>query len=321
MGSARKPNRRQRAPFRVLVALLWASSLSGHGSAPAGQTSQGKPKAETALPIQTFEGTGVIEELHPKEQTITIAHRAIGSYMPAMTMPFKVRPPAELSGLALGDRVSFRLRVSSTESWLDRIRKLHAERGPRPAGIIATPAASRTPAHTTAGADHSLLDFPFTNELGQPVRLRDFRGQALAVTFFFTRCPLPEFCPRLSKNFEEASARLEAMRDGPTNWHFLSVSFDPGFDTPAVLRAYARQYHYDPRHWSFLTGPADKIHELAAESDVTYQGTNGVLTHNFRTLVVDARGHLQMVFPMGGDLSEPLVSEVLKAAAAGGRQR
>jgi protein SCO1 len=160
-----------------------------------------------------------------------------------------------------------------------------------------------------------LLDYKFTNELGQAVSISDFHGQALAITFFFTRCPMPEFCPRLSKNFQEASRKLSASDAGFTNWHFLSITFDPVVDTPAVLQAYAERYEYDPRHWSFLTGPEDKIREFARLSGVKADPDNGLINHNFRTLIIDATNHLQMVFPMGGDLSEAIVTEMRKAGA------
>jgi protein SCO1 len=161
---------------------------------------------------------------------------------------------------------------------------------------------------------HPLLDYKFTNELGQRVSLSDFRGQALAITFFFTRCPIPDYCPRLSKNFQEASTRLGLIAAGPTNWHFLSVSFDTQFDSPRVLKAYGEMYDYDPAHWSFLTGSAESVGELARLSDVNFERAAGSFNHNFRTLIIDAAGHLQMVFPTGGDLSSAIVDEILKAA-------
>lgn len=164
---------------------------------------------------------------------------------------------------------------------------------------------------------HPLMDYPFTNQLGQAVTLSSFRGQALAITFFFTRCPIPEYCPRLSKNFEEASAKLAAMPNTLTNWHFLSVTIDPKFDTPATLRNYAKRYRHDPRHWSFLTGSMEKISELAKESGVKFTPDGGLLDHNFRTLIINTRGQLQMSFPIGGDISDGIVAEMLKAATAG----
>src|SRR5439155_11262393 len=166
----------------------------------------------------------------------------------------------------------------------------------------------------TAPAHHPLLDFKFTNELGQAVSLSQFKGQALAITFFFTRCPIPDFCPRLSKNFQEASKKLAALTNAPANWHFVSVSFDPEFDSPAVLLAYARRYHYDPKHWNFLTGPKDKIAELARLSEVAVEPDGAFFNHSFRTLIIDANGDLQMSFPIGGNLSEAVVAEILNAA-------
>jgi protein SCO1/2 len=161
-----------------------------------------------------------------------------------------------------------------------------------------------------------LFFYKFTNELEQAVSLSDFHGQALAVTFFFTRCPFPNFCPRLSKNFQEASQILAADKTIPTNWHFLSVSFDPDFDTPAVLRAYGERYNYDAGHWSFLTGPPDKVTELARLSGVKADPESSLFNHNFRTLIIDATGKLQMVFPMGGNLSDSIAEEIRKAVVS-----
>lgn len=107
------------------------------------------------------------------------------------------------------------------------------------------------------------------------------------------------------------------MAQAPTNLHFLSVSFDPTFDTPGILKAYGEKYQYDPAHWSFLTGPKDKIAELARLSNVEFESDSGLFNHNFRTMIIDASGRLVMVFPIGGDLSDEIASELLKAASAG----
>jgi protein SCO1/2 len=257
----------------------------------------------------------VVKELKADGRTVIIAHEAIAHYMEAMTMPFKVKAPGELAGLETGDRIRFCLRVTGTESWIDGISKT----GRAPAEDSESAASAPAAAGRATKARHPLLDYPFTNELGQAVKLGDFRGQALAITFFFTRCPIPDYCPRLSKNFEEASQKLMAMPAAPTNWHFLSVSFDTDSDTPSVLKAYGERYHYDPKHWSFLTGPREQIGELAKLSDVKFELQNGFFNHNFRTLVIDPAGHLQMVFPTGGNLSDDIVAEILKAATVPNR--
>ena len=294
-----------------------------HGKDPGAQANG------PATNLRQFVAQGIVRELKSADQTVVIEHQAISNYMAAMTMPFKVREPKELAGLQRGDEISFRLLVTQDESWIDQITRT-GERtltpDPSPIGVPLSHRMGegsgvrvRGWERATGPSRHPLLDYEFTNELGQAISLSQFRGQALAITFFFTRCPIPDFCPRLSKNFEEAVQKLRAMPEAPTNWHFLSVSFDSEFDTPAVLRAYAEGYHYDPRRWSFLTGPADKITELARLSDVTVERQGDFFNHNFRTLIIDATGQLQMSFPIGGNLSDAIVGEMLKAAAVTNR--
>jgi protein SCO1/2 len=267
--------------------------------------------AQTAAGItaRTFMARGVILEIKPDKTQVVIRHEAIADYMDAMTMPFPVKNPGDLDGLQRGDQVEFQLHVAETESWVDHFVKV----GKVSLGNDKTSKAPVQP--SPAPSDKSLLDYKFTNELGQAVSFNDFRGQALAITFFYTRCPLPDFCPRLSRNFEEASQKLEAMPNAPANWHFISVSFDPAFDTPEMLRHYGQSYGYDPTHWSFFTGPSDKIAALAHGAGIQYEADDGTINHNFRTLIVDTQGHLQMVFPTSGDLSDQIVSEIIKAAA------
>ena len=258
---------------------------------------------------RSFSARGVILEVKSDRAQVVIQHEAIGGYMAAMTMPFKVKDPAQLAELKRGDQVTFVLHVAADESWADHFQKTRAVVLPE---IKTDPQPAET---STPRPDKSLLDYKFTNELGQSVSFNDFRGQAVAITFFYTRCPLPDYCPRLSKNFKEASQKLEAMTNAPTNWHFISVSFDPQSDTPEMLKSYGLSYGYDPAHWSFFTGPQDKVAALARGAGVKYETDGGTINHNFRTLIIDPEGRLQMVFPVSGDLSDQIVSEILKATA------
>lgn len=267
----------------------------------------------TALPAtvetnaRVFAAKGVVRELDPAAQTVTISHEAVSNFMGAMTMPFKVRDAAAMANLHPGDEVTFRLHVTQTDSWVDQITRIGT--------VSLSESKLRPPEPPPVHGRNPLWYYQFTNELGQAVSLSDFHGQALAITFIYTRCPLPNYCPRLSRNFQEASQKLDSLPGAPTNWHFLSFSFDPQFDTPEVLKAYGQSYHYDPKHWSFLTGPPDKIAQLAQQSGVRYESDNGLINHNFRTLIVDDHGHLQTVFPMSGDFSDSIVAEILKATA------
>jgi len=284
----------------LVIALLGFAVFLAPNAKSAGSMGTGESS------VRVFAAQGVVREFSSGDHTVTISHEAVSNYMDAMTMPFKVKDLKELAGLHPGDQVTFRLHVTATESWVDQIIRI----GAVPVSESKPPAAEPQP----VSGRNPLWYYKFTNELGQAVSLSDFHGQALAVTFIYTRCPLPDYCPRLSRNFQEASQKLDSLAGAPTNWHFLSVSFDAQFDTPAVLQAYGKSYQYDPAHWSFLTGPQDKIAELARLSGVHYESDDGLINHNFRTLIVDGNGHLQTVFPISGDFSDSIVAEMIKAA-------
>jgi protein SCO1 len=255
-----------------------------------------------------FQARGIVRGLDFNEKIVSIQHEAISNFMAAMTMPFTVKSTNELAGLSVGDKISFELHVTETESWIDGISKIGT----------ASPDKNQSPTNQQiSGTQKNPLWYcKFTNELGQAVSLNDFHGQALAVTFIYTRCPLPNACRRLSKNFQEAEQKLEAMPSAPTNWHFISFTFDPDYDTPDVLKNYGKLYNYNPAHWSFLTGSPEKIAELTRLSDLKVEFDDGLIKHNFRTFVVDATGHLQTVFPISGDFSDSIVAEMLKGVAA-----
>jgi protein SCO1 len=281
----------------------------------------GKRPAEAGA-VKTFPVRGVVKEL--RATSVIVAHDEIPGYMDAMTMPFNVKDSNAIAALKPGDNISFRLVVTEDKSWIENIVRASgssaraasagADKSVRVTSIGPTQNVSDPVVPPAAKTNtHPLRSYKFTNELGQAVALNDFKGTALAITFFFTRCPIPEFCPRLSKNFQQAQAQLKTMAGAPTNWHLLSVTIDPENDTPAALKNYGARYDYDPAHWSFLTGPKDKLTEFAKLSDVSFNWEGNFLNHNFRTLIIDPRGGLQMVFPIGGDISTSIVEELLKA--------
>lgn len=263
---------------------------------------------------QSYAVKGVVRELKPDGRTVTIRHEEIPGYMEAMTMPFHVRETNELHGIAAGDVVSFRLNVSDDASWIDQVKRT----GNSSASEVPKPAAAASSVSTNqpgAFGWENIPEFALTNEFGHPVRLRDLKGRAVAMTFFFTRCPLPEYCPRLSKNFQGVQAKFKAMSGGPTNFILLSVSFDPR-DTPEVLRAYGRAYGYDSNHWSFITGRPEHIQELASGFGVNAKLEGGTYDHGFSTAIFDATGKLQNMWPIGGDLTDQIVGDLVKGAAA-----
>ena len=261
---------------------------------------------------RTFLVRGVLKEIKPGGTNVVIQHETIPGFMEAMTMPFHVRKASETAGLKIGDWISFRLVVTTDRSWIEQVTAVAV-----PPGVTNQSASAFPPVAPSVRAPQK--EFVFTNELGQSVDLRQLQGQALAITFFFTRCPIPEYCPRLSKNFAEASQLLTHLPDAPTNWQFLSVTFDPAFDTPAVLKSYGERYHYDPRHWHFLTGSRERIEDFAGMFGLRFERDGALFNHDFRTIVINATGRVDMIYPVGGNLSSNLVTDILKAAAAGAK--
>jgi protein SCO1/2 len=138
-------------------------------------------------------------------------------------------------------------------------------------------------------------DDPLEDQTGTARRLSDWRGQALAVTFVYTRCPLPDFCPLMDRRFGELQRAIAADAQLRDRAHLASVSFDPGHDTPAVIQQHARVRGADPQTWSYLTGPPAAIDRFTSRfgvSAITDKDTPQTITHNLRTAVIDRKGRL-----------------------------
>ena len=297
----------------ALAALVpWLVSSCTRGEATNGETTH--PAATNGL--TTYAVTGVVHKVMVQEKSATIAHQEIPGYMEAMTMDFSVTNAAELSGLQPGDVVTFRMSVTADDGWIDRIRKTGATNA-----ITLPPEVFRRARYVEPVSVGDLMpDYTFTNELGKTVRLSDFKGKAYAFNFIFTRCPFPTFCPRQSKGFSEAQEKLKALSGGPTNWHFLSITIDPAFDTPPRLKGYAATYHADPARWSFLTGDLEDITAIGEQVGLQFwrEKPDALPNHNVRTVVVDATGRIQWVTVQNEWETDMLVEQMVKAAAAKG---
>ncbi len=261
---------------------------------------------------QVYAVKGVVKELPADGRTVVIQHEAVLNYMPAMTMPFEVRDTNELRGLQAGDAIGFQMIVAGNEAWIEHITKVNAAH-PKEAHSQLSFRVVRDVDPLNVG--DALPEYRFTNELGRVITTKQFLGQAFAFTFFFTRCPYPTFCPLMSRNFEEAQNKLLALPNAPTNWHLLSISFDTDYDSPGLLKDYAAHYDYRPNHWSFVTGDLTDITAIGDQVG-EYFGHDeaGGVTHNLRTVVVDARGRIQKIFTNNKWTSDELVTELVKAA-------
>ena len=286
--------------------------------APGMKLAPAAPLASTNL--QTFFVRGVVKEVKPDGKTVIVDHEEIPNYMAKMTMPFKVKDPHQLANLGTNDAIHFRLNVAEYESWIDQVTKT---------GKAASPFAdpSRKSFRLVRDVDvlkegDALPTYPLTNQLGQAFNTAQFKGQPLAITFIFTRCPIPDFCPRMDFRFAEVTKQIKGMPAGPTNYHLISLSFDVEHDTPIVLLNHASrvkaQHGADMSQWSFATGALIDIDDLTERFGMTFSRDSGTIAfnHNLRTVVVDAAGKVQKIFVGNEWKADALVAELVKAATA-----
>ena len=234
-----------------------------------------------------YEVRGVVREVTPPENSLTIEHENIPGFMPAMTMSFAVKDPALLKEVAAGDRVKFQLAVTETDSWIASIAKIPGLTQPFTAFAKPSGASALEPGQVVP-------NFTLTDQNGRTIQLLDYRGNVVVATFIFTRCPLPNYCPLMSRNF--SALQTEVQHQFPGKVHLLSISFDPAHDTPVVLKEYAESFGADPKIWTFATGTPAQIKSIAALFGLTYEMQGGSITHNLRTALIDPSGRLEHVW-------------------------
>jgi protein SCO1/2 len=205
-------------------------------------------------------------------------------------MPFKVRDRALLDGKAPGDLVTASLMVAETDAWIATLEKT----GTAPlADAAAMPAAAFvTPLKPGDAPPDTLL----TDHLGEPLTLSRWQGSAVAVTFIYVRCPLPQFCPLLDRRFAEVQRQIQSDPSLSGRARLLSVSFDPDADTTARLKAHAERLNADPSIWRFATAPRDVVDRFAATFGVNViREADQTITHNMRTTVIGPDGRVVAV--------------------------
>jgi protein SCO1/2 len=297
----------------ILAALI---GLALTGGCRQGTTAARVDTPAAAGAAKAYRVTGVVREIEANRTSVRIKHDEIPGYMAAMTMPFDVRDPHELDGVNPGDKVAFRLNVTETDGWIDQLTVIEPGEPDDPKPKVDSVRLSRIVDELAEG--DLMPDYPFVSEQRKPVALAQFKGRALGLTFIYTRCPYPTFCPRQSTQFAAALQQLQALADGPTNWHLLSITFDPAYDTPSVLRNYARRCQYQPDRWSFLTGAIIDIDAITEQFGMFFSRDGEGFSHNVRTVVVDATGRIQKIFVGNRWTTEEFVAEMVRAARAGG---
>jgi len=252
--------------------------------------------------------SGQVLGVDPVKRELTVKHEDIRGFMPAMTMPFKVVEGEALDRFKPGDLITATLVVDDSLGRLEKIAK--------------TGEAPLPPPETTSLAGRMIEpgtqvpDAEFVDQAGRRVRLSDWRGQTIAVTFVYTRCPVPDFCPLMDRHFAAVQQAVRADSRLAPNVHLVSVSFDPEYDTPDVMRAHARRIGADPAHWSYVTGDRASVDAFAAAFGVSIMRDDRPLQeimHNLRTAVIDREGRLVTVLN-GNDWAPGQLLEALRTA-------
>ena len=281
----------------LLLVLVASAGCRREGEQPAASSS-----------AKRYALTGEIRSVDLVEGRIDVAHDAIPGFMDPMTMSFAVRPPERVKELATGDRIAATLVVDRERSWLEGIAvtvKAEAQ-PPAPTRLVVLP--------KPAEPGDEVPPFSLVDQDGRAVTRETFRGKSLVVTFIFTHCPLPEFCPRMSENFGALEKALAADTKLRGRTKLLSVSFDPDRDTPQVLRAYGLRFHDKDSVpfaiWSLASGSITEVKKLTDFFGVWFQNDAGNISHGLATSVLDPEGRVVRTFYGGSWKTDEVLAEL-----------
>jgi protein SCO1/2 len=287
----------------LLFALAVIVSLAGTACR---ETSQGQGQ------MRRYHLRGKVVQVDKSQQHLVIDHEAIPGFMAAMTMPYPVADARTLEQVSPGDEITADVLVGQNEIHLENVVVVKkAEGGTSPPGAQLQPSDRGTP----------VPDFAMVNQDGQRIRLGQYRGKAVLLTFIYTRCPLPDYCPLMTHNFAEIEKELMKLPEIDAKTHLLSISFDSEYDGPQVLRKYARAFLPDRgphtfEHWEFATLATAEKSAVTKFFDVFVNEERGQITHSMSTAILSPDGHIYKGYN-GNDWKPADVLADLKACAGG----
>lgn len=275
---------------------------------------QPKQRVRTATE-KHYDLKGKVVAVDKNNRELTIAHEDIKDYMASMTMPFKVREDWVFEIAAPGNQITAMLVVDGTQSWLEDV--VISEDGSPPSGATTIEGAG-------PNAGDEVPDYALINQDGKTIRIHDYRGKTLLLTFIYTRCQDPNQCTLMSSNFATIDKELQKSPELYAKTHLLSISFDPSYDTPKVLRSYGAAYtgKYSDEtfaHWEFASGSADQVKGIAKYFGLKYyqdttSGTEQVI-HSLRTAVIGPDGTVLKVYRRNEWKPEEVLQELQDVTA------
>jgi protein SCO1/2 len=245
-----------------------------------------RPDADRHYPV-----SGQVIEVRLADHEVVVSHEDIPGYMQAMTMPFRVADSTLLATLEPGDLVRGRLVVSAEDGFLETLEKTGHRNLPNVAAAVAHPIAyliegDRVPAQT------------FLDHDGRPLELFD-AGGAEVLTFIYTSCPFPTFCPLIDRQFQSLHA---ALRDAPGltgRVRLLSITIDPDHDSTAVLGAHAATLGATDAAWRFVRAQEEHAGAFAERFGVvvsTEADEQAVLVHNLVTVLISSDRTIHAIY-------------------------
>jgi protein SCO1/2 len=244
--------------------------------------------------LQRYELKGKIVSFNKAQQQVVIRHEEVPGFMEAMTMPFTLREEAAFDVMRAGDEIQATLVVDNERTRLEN--PIITQAIP---GAAATPTPGDGPTEPEIGANAP--DAKLVNQNGKQINLRQYRGRSLVITFIYTRCPLPDYCTLMSKNFAEIERELNKTPELRERAHLLSITLDPAYDTPQVLRSYgaAHTENYQSEKfegWEFATGKPEEIRRVANFFGLLYKQEGEQIDHSLRTAILDPDGKLYKLY-------------------------
>ena len=263
----------------------------------------------SAEPPRRYQLTGQVLGVNAERQELTVKHDDIPNFMPAMTMTYPVASTAELEGRVPGELIAAVLEVQDSTGRLSAIRRTGT-----------APLPSESEVAMAAGVLAEGDEVPDVALIDQANRRRSFsewHGHLTLVTFIYTSCPLPTYCPLMDQNFATLQRAIAEDARLKGQVRLVSMTFDPETDTPSVLAAHAARLKADPAVWTFLTGDRVTLHRFAGRFGVGVIRPEGVkeINHNLRTALIGRDGRIRR-FYTGSDWTPSMVLADLRSAAA-----
>jgi protein SCO1 len=258
---------------------------------------------------------GIVKRVEKELEHVTIAHEAIPGFMDAMRMRFAYKDKSVLGTLRPGDQVEGTLRVERSNGVVNNYELLGlAVTTTAPAGMAPDISKKKAllreqPRRLEIG--EQVPDFAMTSQDGKVVKLSDLHGNVVALTFIYTRCPLPDFCPLMDKKFSELAQRLGSSPGRASKVRLISLSFDPEHDTPDLLRKHAQVRGATPPLWSYAVASHPELAKIGVPLGLFYQPGDSEIAHNLCTAIIDPSGNLARL-DIGTERNRWTTADVLK---------